>query len=175
MILRPTDIPGLTVIEPDRKPDDRGYFARTFCAETFREAGLESDFVQAGTAFNPRRGTVRGMHFQREPHGEVKLIRVTRGAIRDVVIDLRQDQPSYLKTFSIDLSAANGVSLYVPRAFAHGYQTLQDDTEVLYAFSTPYAPGMASGIRWDDPALDVTWPLPVSVIAKQDLNWPLLS
>lgn len=174
MHLRPTDISGLMVIEPDRKADHRGYFARTFCGETFRDAGLESTWVQTGTAFNHRAGTVRGMHFQREPHGEVKLIRVTRGAIRDVVIDLRQDQPSYLRSFAIDLSAANGVSLYVPRQFAHGYQTLEDDTEVLYYFSTSHAPGMASGIRWDDPALDITWPLPVSVIADQDLNWPLL-
>jgi dTDP-4-dehydrorhamnose 3,5-epimerase len=132
------------------------------------------EFVQAGTAFNDRSGTVRGMHFQHEPHGEAKLIRVTRGAIRDVVIDLRQDLPSYLRTFTIDLSAANGVSLYVPRGFAHGYQTLEDNTEVLYSFSTTYVPGKASGIRWDDPLLDVSWPLPVSVIAEQDLNWPLL-
>lgn len=175
MLIQPTPFAGLFVIEPDRKQDVRGHFARTFCVDSFRNGGLEPDFVQSGTAFNHLAGTVRGMHFQREPHGEVKLIRVTRGAIHDVVVDLRRDQPTCMQAFAITLSAHNGRSLYVPRGFAHGYQTLEDGSEVLYSFSVAYAPGMASGVRWNDPALTIEWPLPVSVIAEQDLQWPLLS
>jgi dTDP-4-dehydrorhamnose 3,5-epimerase len=163
------------VIEPDRKLDDRGYFVRTFCKDTMSDAGLVSSFVQCGTAFNLLAGTVRGMHFQRFPHGEVKLIRVTHGAIYDIVIDLRRDQPTYLKYFGIILSAENGRSLYVPKEFAHGYQTLEDDTEVLYSFSTAYAPDVASGLRWDDPALGLKWPLPITKIAMQDQQWPLIA
>lgn len=169
-----TGFDGLFVLELDLKRDDRGYFARTFCEQTFADWGLAHHYPQSGTAYNGRAGTVRGMHFQREPHGEIKLIRCTRGAILDIVVDVRKGSATYLKAFEIELSDSNGRQFYVPEGFAHGYQTLTDHTEVLYLMSSVQVPSAASGIRWDDPALSIRWPLPISMISERDRAWPLL-
>ena len=164
----------LFVIEPDRFTDERGFFARTFCVREFAERGLATEFVQCGTSYNARAGTVRGMHFQIPPHTETKLIRCTRGALLDTIVDIRQGATTYLESFSIELSADNGRLLYVPDGFAHGFQTLMDETEVFYHISSFYAPEAAAGLRWDDPALGIRWPLPVSVIGDVDRKWPLI-
>lgn len=169
-----TGFDGLYVLELDLKRDERGYFARTYCQETFTSFGLETHFPQSGTAWNGKAGTVRGMHFQRLPFGEVKLIRCTRGAILDVVIDLRPQSKTYLQSYSIELDANNGKQLYVPPCFAHGYQTLTDDTEVLYLMSTVYIPDAATGVRWDDPSFNITWPRDITVISGRDKEWPLI-
>jgi len=152
--------------------DDRGSFARTFCAETFAARGLVPTFVQANHSQNVARGTLRGMHFQRQPHGEVKLVRVVRGAIVDVIIDLRRDSPSYGRWEAFELSAVNRRMLYIPVGFAHGFQTLEDHTDVVYQVSHPYTPGAEGGVRWDDPAFAITWPLPVASISPKDAAWP---
>jgi dTDP-4-dehydrorhamnose 3,5-epimerase len=169
-----TGFAGLFVVELDLNRDERGYFARTFCSESFTGQGLQSTYPQCGTAYNARSGTVRGMHFQKPPHGEVKLVRCTRGAIHDVVIDLRPASATYLKCYHVELGQEDGRELYVPDGFAHGYQTLQDASEVHYMLSTCYVPDAASGLRWDDPAFSLTWPLPITVISERDRNWPLL-
>lgn len=169
-----TGFDGLYVIALDLKRDQRGFFARTFCEKAFGELGLEQAYVQGGTAFNDRAGTVRGMHFQRAPHGEVKLIRCTRGAIQDTVIDVRPASATYLKSFSVRLSDVSATQLYVPKGFAHGYQTLVDNTEVHYMMSTHHVAEAATGLRWDDPALDVRWPQAVTVISERDSAWPLV-
>jgi dTDP-4-dehydrorhamnose 3,5-epimerase len=174
MRLTETEIAGLFVIELDHKRDERGYFARTFCADTLTSNGLVGAFPQCGTAYNNLSGTVRGMHFQAAPYGEVKVIRCTRGAIHDVLVDLRRTSPTYLKSYAIELTESDGRELYVPEGLAHGYQTLRDATEVLYMMSVNYVPGAATGIRWDDPLISVKWPRPISIIAERDRNWPLL-
>lgn len=169
-----TGFDGLFVLEMDLKRDDRGYFARTFCEDAFAALGLVARYPQSGTAWNARAGTVRGMHFQRAPHGEVKLIRCTRGAIADIVVDVREGSPTYLKAYEVELTPDNGRQFYVPEGFAHGYQTLADDTEVLYLMSTVQVPEAATGIRWDDPAVAVRWPKPISIISPRDQAWPLI-
>jgi len=160
------------VIDLSPIADDRGSFARTFCAETFAAKGLVSSFVQANHSQNVARGTLRGMHFQRQPHGEVKLVRVVRGAIVDIIIDLRQDSPSYGRWEAFELSADNRRMLYVPVGFAHGFQTLEDHTDVVYQVSHPYTPGAEGGVRWNDPAFGITWPLEVTSISPKDRGWP---
>ena len=162
------------VIDLQRHEDSRGFFARTFCAQEFAEAGLATGFVQHSQSYNRARGTLRGMHFQLAPHREVKLVRCIAGAIFDVIIDLRPDSPSYLQWEGFELSAGNGRTLYVPEGFAHGFQTLADDTHVLYAISRPYAPEAAAGVRHDDPAFGIAWPLPVAAISEKDAAWPLV-
>lgn len=152
--------------------DDRGSFARTFCADTFAARGLVPTFMQANHSQNVARGTLRGMHFQRHPHREVKLVRVVRGTIVDVIIDLRQDSPNYGRWEAFELSAENRRMLYVPTGFAHGFQTLDDHTDVLYQVSHPYTPAAESGVRWNDPAFDIRWPLPVAAISPKDAAWP---
>lgn len=169
-----TGFAGLFLIELELSRDERGYFARTFCQDTFSERGLQSHYPQCGTSFNARSGTVRGMHFQKPPHGEVKLIRCIRGAIHDVVIDVRAGSPTYRKHYQIELSEDDGRELYVPDGFAHGFQTLQDGSEVHYMLSARYVPEAATGLRWDDPAFSVKWPLPITVISDRDRNWPLV-
>ena len=174
MIFRPTPLAGLVVIDLERSEDERGFFARTFCRSEFEAAGLEPLVEQCSIAFNHRAGTVRGMHFQVAPATEAKLVRCTAGALLDQVVDVREDSPTYLQSFAIELSALNRTALYVPPMFAHGYQTLADDTEVSYAMSSAYAPGTDRGLRHDDPALGLAWPLPVSVLSQRDAEWPLL-
>jgi dTDP-4-dehydrorhamnose 3,5-epimerase len=163
---------GVYIIDVDRQQDARGYFVRTFCRDTFREAGLVHDFPQWSASFNRQRGTIRGLHFQKPPHAETKLVRVTRGAIFDVVLDIRPNAPTYGQWMSIELSTENGRHVYIPEGFAHGFQTLRDDTEIEYAISVPHAPGFGRGYRYDDPALAIPWPVPVSAISEKDASWP---
>ena len=162
------------VIDMQRHEDSRGFFARTFCAREFAEPGLVTEFVQDSQSYNRARGTLRGMHFQTAPHREVKLVRCIAGAVFDVIIDLRADSPSYLEWEGFELSAESGRTLYVPEGFAHGFQTLADDTHVLYAISHPYVPEASAGVRHDDPAFGIAWPLPVAAISDKDAAWPLV-
>ncbi len=167
-----TRLADAVMITLEKRGDARGYFARTFCAEAFAEAGLETRFVQANTSHNFRAGTLRGMHFQRVPHGEVKLMRCVRGAVHDVIIDLRPGSPSYGRWEGFDLTEEGGDMLYVPAGFAHGFQTLRDDTAVAYQVSHPYTPAAEGGVRFDDPAFGIAWPLPVTTISEKDAAWP---
>jgi len=153
--------------------DTRGSFARTFCVEEFGARGLETEFLQHSVSCSTRQGTLRGMHFQCAPHDEVKLVRCLSGAIWDVIVDLRPESATFRQWRGFELSAANLDQLYIPKGFAHGFQTLSDDAQVSYLISALYAPGAASGVRYDDPAFGITWPLPVSAISEKDLNWPL--
>jgi len=160
----------LARLEPAR--DSRGFFARTFCVEEFADRGLETNYPQHSISFSARRGTLRGMHYQRDPHSEAKLVRCTKGAILDVIIDIRPDSPTYCRWQGFELSGANGHQLYIPKGFAHGFQTLSDDTEVNYLISAPYKPELACGIRYNDPAFGISWPLSVTEISEKDLEWP---
>ncbi|MDE2580780.1 MAG: dTDP-4-dehydrorhamnose 3,5-epimerase family protein [Rhodospirillales bacterium] len=172
MRFEPTGIDQLTVIVIERSADPRGTFGRTFCREAFAAAGLEADFVQASTSVTLRRGTIRGMHFQRPPAAETKLVRCVRGAIHDVVADLRPHSPTFLRWQAFRLGALEDRMLYIPPGCAHGFQTLCDDCEVLYQMSVPYTPGAADGFRFDDPACAISWPLPPEMISPNDLAWP---
>jgi dTDP-4-dehydrorhamnose 3,5-epimerase len=168
----PTRLEGVFLIEPEPAHDARGFFARTFCIQEFEAQKLETRFVQHSLSFNARRGTLRGMHFQREPHGEVKVVTCVKGGIRDVLIDLRPSSPTYRAWEGFDLTADNRRSLYIPKGFAHGFQTLEDETEVTYLISEFHAPAAAAGLRYDDPAFGIEWPLPVTVISPRDVSWP---
>ena len=172
MIFHETSLADATLIDIEPRGDDRGFFARVFCEREFAARGLETRYVQANHSRNARKGTLRGMHFQKAPHGEVKLVRAVRGAIRDVIVDLRRGSPSYGKWEGFDLTAENGRILYVPAGFAHGFQTLEDECDVTYMVSHAYAPGAEGGVRFDDPAFGIVWPLPVSVISEKDAAWP---
>ena len=169
-----TAIPGVAVLELELREDERGFFARTFCREEFLAAGLEPLVEQCNLSFNHRAGTLRGMHYQVHPAPEAKLVRCTRGAIVDQVVDMREGSPTYLQHVSVELTADNRRALYVPPFFAHGYQTLVDGTEVVYQVSGAYVPGTERGLRYDDPALGLTWPLPVTAVSPKDAQWPLL-
>jgi dTDP-4-dehydrorhamnose 3,5-epimerase len=172
MRFQPTRFADAWLIEIAPVKDERGAFARTFCEREFAAHGLEVRFVQHSLSSNTRKGTLRGMHFQRAPHEEVKLVRCVRGAIWDVILDLRPASPTYLQWQGFELNAANGLQLYIPNGFAHGFQTLEDDSEVFYLISQFYTPDAASGVRHDDPRFAIDWPLPVSVISERDRNWP---
>lgn len=169
MIFRELEIAGAYLLEPERHADDRGFFARTFCRRELIERGLEPAVAQCNVSFNRRRGTVRGMHFQAPPSQEVKLVRCTRGAIHDVLLDLRPDAPTFKRHLGIDLDAEVGASLYLPVGIAHGFQTLADATEVFYQMSEFYDPSAARGVRWNDPAFAITWPEEITVISERDL------
>lgn len=175
MYFTETKLEGAFVIEIDRKEDNRGFFARVFCQHEFEEHGLEPVIAQANIAFNRRAGTMRGMHFQYPPATETKLVRCNRGAILDIIVDLRPESPTYLDHIAVELSADNHRALYVPGRFAHGYQVLEDMTETSYQVGEFYAPGHEGGLRYDDPALGLSWPLPVSEISEKDTGWPSLS
>lgn len=162
----------IITLEPVR--DDRGSFSRTFCRKEFEEQGIPAPVAQCNTSFNTRAGTMRGMHFQRAPVVESKLIRCARGSLYDVIIDMRPDSPSYLQHFGIELTPENGKMLFVPGNFAHGFLTLEDRTEAFYMMGECYAPECGGGLRYDDPALGIIWPAPVAVISEQDRGWPLL-
>ena len=166
-----TAIPGAIVVDLDRHEDERGFFARTYCADEFAERGIELGIAQAGVSFNRRKGTLRGMHFQVDPAEETKLIRCTAGAVWDVIVDMRPGSPAYLQHFGIELSAANHRSLYLPAMCAHGFQTLADDTEVSYQFGDRYRAGHERGVAFDDPALGIEWPLPVTAISDRDRSF----
>jgi dTDP-4-dehydrorhamnose 3,5-epimerase len=173
VIFTPTALEDAVVIDVERHGDERGHLARTFCEQEFADYGLSTRFVQASTIFSPLRGTLRGLHFQRAPHGEVKLVRCTRGAARVTIVDLRPDSPSHLQWLGVELTPENGRLLYVPIGFAQGYQTLLDDTEVAYQMSHEYVPAAASGVRWDDPAFGIEWPpARARIISVRDRGWP---
>ncbi len=177
MIFHESHIPSVFTIEPKLLGDDRGFFARAFCANEYLEHGLESKFVQCNLSFNKERGTTRGLHFQKSPHEEVKVVRCTKGAIFDVAVDFRKDSPTYLQWFGAELSESNRTMLYVPRGFAHGYQTLTEDAEVFYQVSEFYSPGSEGGLRWNDPKIGVEWPIMNEAeinISEKDAKWPLL-
>jgi dTDP-4-dehydrorhamnose 3,5-epimerase len=169
-----TPLPGAWVLELEEIDDERGWFARTFDAEEFRARGLNPDVAQCNASFNHRAGTLRGMHYQAEPHGESKLVRCVRGAIFDVAIDLRPDSPTCRDWHGIELSADNRLAFYIPAGLAHGFQTLTDNSEVLYQMGDPYVSEAARGVRWDDPAFGIRWPTVDSVrtISDKDLAYP---
>ncbi len=167
-----TNLKDAVLIELSRFADERGFFARTFCRESFLGEGLVGEFLQANHSANVRAGTLRGMHYQHAPHGEVKLVRCVKGALHDVIIDLRPESPTYRLWQGFELTEDNGRMLYVPAGFAHGFQTLADDTHATYQVSYPYTPGAEGGLRWDDPAFGIAWPRPVSVISGKDAAWP---
>ncbi len=169
-----TNVVSARVIDPSPRIDDRGRFMRAWCAREFMEHGLDFLPVQANMGFSVQKGTVRGMHYQETPALEAKLVRCTRGAIFDVVLDLRVESPSYGKWYGVELSAENGRMLYVPEHCAHGYQTLEDCTEMYYMTSGFYAPNVARGVRFDDPAFGIQWPLVAKVVSDQDRSWPLV-
>jgi dTDP-4-dehydrorhamnose 3,5-epimerase len=169
-----TSLVGAKVIDPSPHEDDRGRFMRAWCAREFAEQGLHFVPVQANMGFNVQKGTIRGMHFQEAPALEAKLVRCTRGAIFDIALDLRPDSPTHRKWFGIELTAENGRMLYVPENFAHGYQTLEECTEMYYMTSAFYVPAAVRGVRFDDPAFNIRWPLAASVVSEQDRNWPLV-
>lgn len=168
MIFTATEVEGVYVIDPERIEDERGFFARTWNPEEFEAYGLETALAQCSISFNNKKGTLRGMHYQAAPHEEVKLVRCTAGAIHDVALDLRTGSPTFRHWTAADLTAENRRMLYVPKGCAHGFQTLEDATEVFYQISTAYAPESARGVRWDDPAFGIEWPLPVSAISDRD-------
>ena len=174
MRFTPTKLAGAYIIEPQPHADSRGLFARTFCANEFRAQGLVDVFVQCNTSWNVSKGTLRGLHFQLSPSSEVKLVRCTAGALWDVIVDLRPQSATYLQYVAVELTADNRSALYIPEMFAHGFQTLEEGTEVFYQMSQFYAPKLARGIRYDDPKIGIKWPLPVTSISDLDLNWTLL-
>lgn len=174
MIFHETKLAGVFIVELERKSDARGFFARSFCAAEFRIHGIEFNAVQANISHNHRKGTLRGMHYQAAPVSEPKFIRCIRGAVWDVIIDMRPDSPTYQQHLGLELSADNGRAIYVPDLMAHGNQALSDGAELLYLMGGSYTPGFERGVRHDDPAIDIEWPLPVSVIDEKDLNWPLI-
>ncbi len=175
MIFRETDLAGAYLVEPERLEDERGFFARTWCADEFARLGLNPLLNQCSVSRNHRAGTLRGLHFQRAPHAETKLVRVTRGCVFDVIVDLRPASPTRHRWFAAELDAESGLMIYVPEGFAHGFQTLDDDTEVSYQISVPYRGASAAGLRWDDPAIGIEWPLaPTRMISERDLAFPLL-
>ena len=172
MIFTESRLPGAFVIEPERIDDVRGFFAMNWSEQDFAVRGLVSRFVESNISFSNKRGTLRGMHYQARPHGQVKLVRCTTGAIHDVIIDLRPDSPTFKQWEAVELSADNRLMLYVPLDFAHGFQTLVDGTEVTYQMSSTYHPESSRGVRWDDPAFGISWPEAERVIIARDREYP---
>lgn len=171
MIFTETKLAGAFILDLEPREDDRGFFARAFCQNEFRDHSLKPVIAQANIAFNKYRGTLRGMHFQFPPHAETKLVRATRGAILDIIVDLRPESPTYLEHVAAELTADNHRALYVPERFAHGYQALADETETSYQVGEFYAPGSEGGLSPFDPRLGLDWPLPVTVISPKDAAW----
>jgi dTDP-4-dehydrorhamnose 3,5-epimerase len=174
MIFTETALAGAFIIDIEPRGDSRGFFARAFCQHEFEEHGLKPVIAQGNLAFNATKGTLRGMHFQFPPKAETKLVRATRGSILDIIVDLRPESPTYLEHISVELSADNHRALYVPERFAHGYQVLEDNTETTYQVGEFYAPETEGGLRYDDPRLDLRWPLPVGEMSEKDAGWKLL-
>jgi dTDP-4-dehydrorhamnose 3,5-epimerase len=170
----PTPLAGAFVVEPERIEDERGFFARSFCESEFRARGLNPAVAQCNLSWNRRKGTLRGLHFQATPHEEAKLVRCTRGAIWDVLVDLRDGSPTQLRWHAVELSADNRLGLYIPEGFAHGFQTLQDDSEVLYQMAESYHPDHARGVLWNDPRLAIAWPLADPILSERDRSYPPL-
>ena len=167
-----TAINGAFVIDIERREDDRGFFARAWCKREFAEHGLSAELAQVNISFNKERGTLRGMHYQIAPYQETKLVRCARGAIFDVIIDLRPESPTYRQWLGVELSPDAHRMLYVPESCAHGFQVLEDNTEVTYQVSQVYSPQAERGVRWDDPAFGIEWPMEVRVISEKDARWP---
>jgi len=170
--ITPLGLDGAFVVEAEPQADERGLFARTFCRDTFRAQGLHGDFVQCNSSYNRRRGTLRGLHFQAAPHEEIKLVRCTQGAIFDVAVDLRPDSATFCRWRAVELSADNRRALYVPAGFAHGFQTLTDEAEVFYQMSAAYVPDLARGVRWNDPAFAIAWPVEPPILSGRDAAFP---
>lgn len=174
MIFTESPLAGAYIIDMNRVEDERGFFARAFCAEEFAARGLAGGMSQCSVSFNARRGTLRGLHFQAAPHDEDKLVRCTAGAIFDVIVDVRAGSSTCRQWFGTELTVGNHRSLYIPQGFAHGFISLADDTEVLYMMSVPYAAGFARGLRWNDPAFGIKWPMDPVVISARDAQYLLL-
>lgn len=167
-----TTLSGSFVVELEKHSDERGYFARSWCRQEFESHGLETKLVQCNVSYNRVAGTLRGLHYQAYPHAEVKLVRCTRGGLYDVIVDLRTTSPTFLRWFGLRLTPDDGKMLYIPHGFAHGFQTLEAETEVFYQMSEFYVPGAGRGIRWNDPTLAIEWPLPVACISEKDKEYP---
>jgi dTDP-4-dehydrorhamnose 3,5-epimerase len=171
MILTETKLKGAFVIELERFEDERGFFALSWSQKDFAERGLDAELAECNVSFNRKKGTLRGMHYQDAPHGQVKVVRCTMGAIFDVIIDLRPDSQTFRQWVGVRLTASNRKALYIPKGFAHGFQTLEDDSEVLYQMSTPYVTGSGRGVRWNDPAFGIEWPEDVRTIIARDMEY----
>ena len=171
MIFKKTALKDAWIIDLNKLTDERGFFARSFCIKEFEDHGIKFPIAQSNVSYNYKKQTLRGMHYQLEPHGEAKLVRCTKGSIHDVIIDVRSDSPTYGKWIGVELSEKNYRMLYVPEGFAHGFITLEDETEVTYQVSEFYTPGAEQGIRWDDPAFSIEWPLDPKIISEKDKSW----
>lgn len=174
MIFEPTTLNGAFLVHLERREDERGFFARSFCQNEFAAHGLAGIFAQCNVSFNRLRGTLRGMHFQREPRPEGKLVRCTMGAAVDVIVDLRENSPTYCQWQSFELTSANHLAVFVPAGFAHGFQTLADNVELFYQMTEFYVPELASGVRWDDPAFGIEWPIANPILSDRDRSYPYL-
>ena len=172
MIFTPTELAGAFVIDLERREDARGWFARSYCAREFEAHGLPTHMVQTNMSLTRQKGTLRGMHYQHEPHGEDKLVRCVRGAIWDAIVDLRPQSPTYCRWIGVELTQDNARALLVPKGFGHGFVTLTDDAAVTYQVSEFYTPASEGGARWDDPAFGIQWPVPVLDMSDKDRNWP---
>jgi len=175
MIFTPTALTGATIVDIEPRQDERGFFARAWCQNEFEAQGLNGRLAQTNLSYNKKKGTLRGMHYQVPPHAEAKLMRCTRGAIWDMIVDLRPTSSTYRQSLGIELTADNHRMLYVPEGFAHGFITLVDETEVTYQVSEFYTPGAERGVRWNDPALCLEWPIAMQVISEKDAHWPDLA
>jgi len=171
MQFRPLPMAGAFAVEIEPREDERGFFARSFCRQEFAEHGMSPVIAQCNVSWNRLRGTLRGIHFQRDPHWEAKLVRCTQGAAYDVVVDLRTDSPTYLKWAAVEITAANRTAVYAPSGFGHGFQTLCDDTEIFYQMSEPYYPELSGGIRWNDTAIAVEWPILPPIVSDRDNSY----
>lgn len=172
MIFRQTKLKGAYIIEPEPFQDERGLFARTFCRREFEKIGHAKEFVQFNHSHTVQKGTIRGLHYQLPPHSEIKLIRCVRGGVYDMIVDLRPHSPTFLEYIGIELTDKNMRTIYVPEGFAHGFQTLEKDTDLIYHHTAYYAPEAESGLRFDDPKIGIEWPLPPSVLSEKDKNYP---
>jgi dTDP-4-dehydrorhamnose 3,5-epimerase len=172
MIWREMELAGAFVVESEPIEDERGWFARIYDESELKQHGLATRFAQGSLAFNKERGTLRGLHYQADPHAEAKLIRCISGAVHDVIVDLRPASPTFKRWVAVELTAASGRMLYVPEGLAHGYLTLENESETLYLISAPYAPEAARGVRWDDPAFGIAWPDEPHVLSEKDKAWP---
>ena len=171
MIFAETRLQGAYVIEPELRQDERGFFARTWCQNEFAQKGLQTQWVQCNISFNKQRSTLRGLHYQTAPHEETKLVRCTMGAIYDVIVDLRLESPTFSQWLAVELTAENRLMLFIPKGFAHGFQTLTDASEVFYQMSAFYAPECARGVRWDDPAFEISWPAANPIMSERDRSF----
>lgn len=172
MLFTKTTLKDAWLIDLEKRGDERGFFARTMCVDEFAQHGMDTEYLQQNVSVSVHKGTLRGMHFQKPPYAETKLVRCLKGAVVDIIIDLRPDSPTYMKWEAFELSDRNYRQLYVPKDFAHGFQTLTDNVEVSYLVAGKYTPSQEGGVRYDDPAFRISWPLPVTVISEKDLGWP---